>query len=161
MMRRREILTGAAVVGVLGSAPALACRAPIPKDQAGYSKIINGLFPAWLARDYPAFRKFFLHAELDEPFASRRMFDEYFYEARPRQLGTIMFNGPSAVVQVITVEPADAKAGICGGHAWADLILVKFFPGLDEPVVAELRHLDGDTLAIGEWTPQPPGAAKQ
>ena len=88
------------------------------------------------------------------------MFDEYFYDERPRQLGTVMFNGPSAVMQVITIQPGDAERGICGGHAWADLILVKFFPGLDEPVVAELRYLDGATLAVGEWTPQPPRTAK-
>ena len=159
-MRRREILTGAALVGMLASAPAFACRAPKPKGQAGYSKIIKGLFTAWLARDYPAFRKFFLHSELDEPFASRSIFDDHFYDERPRQLGTVIFNGSSAVVQVVTVQPADVERGICGGHASGDLILVKFFPGLDAPVVAELRYLDGDTLAAGDWTPQPPAAAK-
>ena len=159
-MRRRELLTMAVVGGAFAIAPASACRAPRPKDQAGYSKVINGLFAAWLARDYATFRKFFLHPELTEPFASRRIFDDNFYDERPRQLGSVMFNGPSAVVQVINVQPANAERGICGGHAWADLVLVKFFPGLDAPVVAELRYLDGDILAVGEWTPQPPKPAK-
>jgi hypothetical protein len=146
------MLTGAALMSVFASAPALACRAPKPKDRVGYSNIINGLFGAWLTRDYPAFRKFFQHSELDEAFASRSIFDQYFYDDRPRQLGTMMFNGPSAVVQVVTVRPAESERGVCGAHGWADLILVKFYPGLDEPVVAELRYLDGDLLALGEWT---------
>lgn len=160
MIGRRELLTAAAAAGVIASAPALACRTPKPKNQAGYSRVVNGLFQAWLARDYPAFRRYFLHAEVAEPFASQSIFDEFFYEERPHQLGTVMFSGASAVVQVITVQPVDAEHGICGGHGWADLMLVKFFPGLDEPVVAELRHLYGVTLAVGEWTPQPSGGAK-
>jgi hypothetical protein len=100
-------------------------------------------------------RKFFQHLELDEPFASRSIFQEHFHDVRNRQLGTVMFNGPWAVVQVVMFQPANPERGISGGQGWADLILVKFFPGLDEPVVANLRYLDGDTLAVGEWTPQP------
>lgn len=153
-MRRREMLMGVALAGVLASSPASGCRAPKPKDHAGYSKVINGLFPAWWARDYPAFRKYFLHPELDESFAGRSVFDDNFSAQRPRQLGAIMFSGPSAVVQIIAVQPADAEHGICGGHAWADLVLVKFFPGLDPPVVRDVRYLGGDTLAVGEWTPK-------
>ncbi|HEX8257398.1 MAG TPA: hypothetical protein VF589_07180 [Allosphingosinicella sp.] len=147
------------MAGMFASAPAFACRSPKPKDQAGYLKVINGLFAAWFARDYPEFRKFFLHPELDEPFASQNIFHEHYDDERPRQRGSLMFNGPSAIVQVIAVQPADSWS--CGGHGWAELMLVKFFLGIEAPVVAELRYLDGATLAKGEWTPQSPGAAKR
>ena len=48
MMETREMLTGAALMSVFASAPALACRAAKRKDQAVYSKLIDGHFCACL-----------------------------------------------------------------------------------------------------------------
>jgi hypothetical protein len=151
MMLRREMLALAMLGGVLSAAPASACRAPAAKDRKGYARVIDDLFAAWWRRDYPAFGRHFRHPALTAPFDGRAMFDHYFAQGRARRLGEKLFNGPSAVVQVITPQGPDAAHGICGGHAWSDLVLVKFYPGLDEPVVAELRYLDGDVLAAGEW----------
>ena len=150
-MRRREMLALAVLGGILTPVSARACRAPQAKDRSAYSQVINTLFTAWWSRDYPTFSALFQHPDVAEPFRERAVFDQHFGEGQPRQLGSIMFNGPSAVVQVITPRGPDAERGICGGHAWADLVLVKFYPGIESPVVAELRYLDGATLAASEW----------
>ena len=150
-MRRREILALLAVGGTFVAAPASACRAPRAKDRNGYARVIRALFAAWWARDYRAFSEHFRHRDAAQPFNGRPAFEEHFDQNQPRHIGEILFNGPSAVVQVVTPRGRDAEHGICGGHAWADLVLIKFFPGLEEPVVSEVRYLDGDTLAAEEW----------
>jgi hypothetical protein len=150
-MLRREMLMLMMLGGVFSAAPAAACRAPRAKDRTGYARVVKGLLAAWWSRDYPAFSKYFRHADIAQPFNGRAVFNQHFERQRPRQVGEIMFNGPSAIVQVVTPQGPDALHGICGGHAWADLILVKFYPGLGAPVVAELRHVDGEVLAASEW----------
>ena len=150
-MRRREMLALFAVAGAFAAAPASACRAPRAKDRDGYARVIQALLAAWWERDYTAFSVNFRHGDVVEPFNGRPAFDEHFHRAQPRHIGDILFNGPSAVVQVVTPLGPNAARGICGGHAWADLILVKFYPGIEEPIVAEVRYLDGATLAAEEW----------
>ena len=150
-MRRREMLALAVLAGASSVAPAWACRAPRAKDQNAYRGVIDPLFAAWWRRDYAGFSRHFEHPDVTEPFRARATFDEHFGEPQPRQIGSVMFNGPSAVVQVVTPRGPDPAHGICGGYAWADLVLVKFYPGLATPVVAELRYLDGDALAAGEF----------
>ena len=150
-MRRREMLALTVLGAASFAAPASACRAPVAKDRDGYGRAINALVRAWWDRDYSAFSRAFEHPNVPTPFNARGVFDEYFQRNEPRQIGSILFNGPSAVVQIITPRGPDHEHGICGGHARADLILVKFYPGLSEPVVAELRYLGYDTLAASEW----------
>jgi hypothetical protein len=150
-MLRREMMALIMVGGMFSTAPASACRAPRAKDRNGYARAVKGLLAAWWGRDYPAFSKYFRHPDVAKPFDGRAVFNRHFEQHRPRQIGEIMFNGPSAIVQVVTPQGPDALHGICGGHAWADLILVKFYPGLEAPVVAELRYLDGEVLAASEW----------
>jgi hypothetical protein len=150
-MFRREMLALIVLGGALSAAPASACREPAPKDRNGYARVIRELLAAWWARDYAAFSKYFRHPDVATPFDGRAVFESHFADQEPRRMGEIMFNGPSAVVQIITPKGADARHGICGGHAWADLILVKFYPGLAAPVVAEIRYVDGDILAASEW----------
>jgi hypothetical protein len=74
--------------------------------------------------------------------------------------GELLFNGASVAAQVITPQEADPLHGICAGHAVSDLFLVRFFPGLDAPVVDEVKHIDTDLLAWSEWT-KLPGAHRQ
>lgn len=155
-MHRRELLALIAVGGAFAATPASACRAPRAKDRNGYRRVIEALFAAWWARDYRAFSAYFRHRGVAEPFAGRTVFGEHFDGNRPRHIGEILFNGPSAVVQVVTPQEADRERGICGGYAWADLILIKFYPGLQEPVVEEVRYLDGEVLAAGEWRSRVP-----
>jgi hypothetical protein len=150
-MLRREMLALFAVGGALAAAPASACRAPRAKDRNGYDRVIRALFAAWLGRDYKAFSAHFRHRDVAQPFDGRPVFGAHFRQKQPRQIGEILFSGSSAVVQIVTPRGPDAEHGICGGYAWADLVLVNFYPGLEEPVVAEIRHLGGDTLAAGEW----------
>jgi hypothetical protein len=150
-MFRREMLALIAVSGAFAAAPASACRAPRAKDRNGYIRVIRALVGAWWQRDYRAFSAYFRHRDVPDPFNGRPVFDAYFEQDRPRQIGEILFNGASAVVQIVSPRGADPDHGICGGYAWADLVLIKFYSGLEEPVVAELRYLDGDTLAAEEW----------
>lgn len=150
-MKRRDFLSVGIIAGAAFAAPASACREPKAKDQAGYRKVVEGLFAAWFARDYPAFRKFFTHAEVDEAFASSDIFHEYYEDDSPNYFGEIMFNGASALVQVVSPQSGDAVRGICGGYARGDVMLVRFFPGISAPVVRELQHVAGDILAKSEW----------
>ena len=150
-MRRRDMLALAGLAAAVSAAPAWACRSPVAKDRNGYRRVIDGLFAAWWRRDFAAFSATFQHPAVAQPFQGRALFEQYFVERQRRQLGAILFNGASAVVQVVTPRGPDPELGICGGHAWADLVLVKFYPGLEGAVVSELRYLDGDTLAASEW----------
>lgn len=52
----------------------------------------------------------------------------------------------------MTPQDGDPAAGVCSGFATADLFAVKFFPGLDEAVIQDLRYVDFDLLASAEWT---------
>jgi hypothetical protein len=150
-MHRREILALFAAGGAVAAAPAAACRSPRAKSRDDYTRVIRTLFAAWWRRDYRAFSEHFRHRDVRQPFNGRRVFNEYFDQDQPRHTGDILFNGPSAVIQVVTPRGPDAAHGICGGYAWADLVLIKFFPGLVEPVVAEVRYVGGDALAAEEW----------
>src|SRR4051812_20931594 len=152
-MRRREMLAVFAVTGAFAAAPASACRSPRAKDRDGYARVIRSLFAAWWRRDYRAFGEHFRHRDVEKPFKGRPVFDKYFNQNWPRHIGEILFNGASAVVQVVTPREPDEEHAICGGHAWAELVLIKFYPGLEETVVAEVRYLDGDILAADEWRP--------
>ena len=141
------------IAGGLAAAPASACRSPAKKDRDGYRRVIEALLAAWWHRDYRTFSAFFNHPEVSPPAGARKLFDAHFDLQAPRQVGEILFNGASAIVQIVMPRGADAEHGICGGHAWADLILVKFYPGLEELVVEDIRYVDGDVLAPEEWRP--------
>jgi len=151
MKDRRGVLTAAAIAGSLIAVPALACRAPAPKDRRGFSKAINDVFTAWWERDYNRFLAPFRHSERDDPLPDRALFDAHYVEPAVRFHGRVLFNGASAVAQVITPQEADGTHGICGGYALADLFLIKFYPGLDEPVIQQIWFLDTDLLAAKEW----------
>ena len=110
-MRRREMLTLFAVGGAFAAAPASACRAPRAKDRNGYARVIRALFAAWWERDYRVFSEHFRHRDVAEPFNGRSSFDEYFDQNQPRHIGEILFNGPSAVVQVSRHEDPMRSTG--------------------------------------------------
>jgi hypothetical protein len=150
-MDRREILTFIAAGGAFAASPASACRSPRPKDQRGYVRVIEALFGGWWRRDYKAFSEHFRHVDLTKAFDGRPIFEAYFDQRQPRHIGGMLFNGSSCTVQILTPRGPDAEHGICGGHAWGDLVLIKFYPGTEEPVVAEVRYIDGDSLAPAEW----------
>ncbi len=150
MISRRGIVVGSLVAGAFLSSPAFACRAPAPKDREGYTFSIDHLFRAWWARDFTAFQQPFQRPGREEP-GVRNLFDAHFAERAHHFRGELLFNGASAVVQVITPQEEDAVRGICGGYVVADLFLVSFFPGLDKPVVDEVKHIGADFLAEDEW----------
>ena len=151
MINRRGALTAAVIAGGLFSTSASACRAPVPKDRRGYTRVIDDLFTAWWSRNYNLFLKSFSHPERNEPLPDRVLFDAHYAEQAERFRGELLFNGASAVVQVITPQQADHAHGICGGYAQADLFLIKFYPGLDEVVIETVQFLDMDLLASKEW----------
>ncbi len=151
MIERRRIVLATFLGSIALASPALACRAPVPKDRRGYTATMDRLFSAWWSRDRSAFDHVFQHPNVSEPFDGAALFNAH-YEARElRFRGDILFNGASATVQVITPRGPDPIPGICGGYAVSDLFLVKLFPGLDVPIVEELRYLDTNILAEGEW----------
>jgi hypothetical protein len=152
VIRRRDILAAALLGAGVLSGPASACRAPRPKDRLGYARVIDSLFAAWWARDFAAFQRPFQHPERTEPFNARPLFDAQFTERRHRFRGDLLFTGNSVATQVIEPEQADPEHGICGGSAMSHLLLVKFFPGIETPVIEEVRYLDYDLLAQAEWT---------
>lgn len=151
MIERRHIVLATFLGGIVLASPALACRAPAPKDRGGYTATMDQLFSAWWSRDRDAFNHAFHHPDVSEPFDGAALFNAHYEAHESRFRGDILFNGASATVQVITPKGPDPVHGICRGYATSDLFLVKFFPGLDVPVVAELRYLDTDLLAAGEW----------
>ena len=159
MFNRREIIAGALVTGALVSSPASACRAPAPKDRTGYTAAIDGLFAAWWARDYDRFLKPFQHPERDEPLPDRTLFEAHYAKPAPRFRGQLLFNGASAVVQVIAPRKNDHIHGICGGYAQSEIFLVKFYSGASAPVIDKIALIDHDLLAQGEWE-HLPGAPK-
>jgi hypothetical protein len=121
-------------------------------------RAIDRLFTAWWARDFAAFQQPFRHRERVEPFDARSLFDAHFAHPERRIRGEMLFSGATVAVQIITPKDADLVRGICGGYAIADLFLVRFFPGLETPVVDEVRYLDTVALAESEWRKTKPDA---
>jgi hypothetical protein len=159
MMHRREVISGAILAGALISSPASACRAPVPKDRKGYARAIDNVFVAWWARDFDAFLAPFRNPDREETLPNRTLFDAHFGRPELRFRGDILFNGASAVVQVITPQGNDYAHGFCGGYARSEIFLVKFYPGASGPVIEKIIAIDQDLLARGEWE-QLPGAPK-
>jgi hypothetical protein len=160
MVNRREIITGATIAAVLVASPAAACKAPASKDRNGYTKAIDRMLAAWWARDFDRFLEAFRHPNREEPLPDRTLFDAHYVDHSVRFRAGLLFNGASAIVQVITPQQPNFEQGICGGYAKSDLFLVKFYPGVREPAVAEsVQFLDMDLLAHAEWK-QLPGASK-
>ena len=151
MINRRGALSAALIAGGLLATPASACRAPAAKDRKSYARVIDDLFTAWWKRNYDLFLKSFSHPERNEPLPDRTLFDAHYAQNTERFRGELLFNGASAVVQVITPQQADHTHGICGGYAQADLFLIRFYPGLDEAVIDTVQFLDTDLLASKEW----------
>ena len=143
------------VAGALLPSPAFACKAPAAKDRDGYTRVIDGLFEAWWARDFTAFQQAFQYPERREQFDARTLFDAHFAKPERRFRGELLFNGASVAAQVITPQEADPALGICGGYAIAALFLVRFFPGYGSLVVDEAKHVDSNLLAGEEWTDLP------
>jgi hypothetical protein len=131
----------------------------VPKDRKGYTQTIDRLLAAWWERDFDAFLAPFRDPDREEPLPSRAFFDAHFSRPELRFRGEILFNGASAVVQVITPEKNDYEHGICGGYARSEIFLFKFYPGASGPVVEEITPIGVDLLAHGEWE-QLPGAPK-
>ena len=149
---RRQVIAGAAIAGALFSSPANACKSPAAKDRKGYTQAIDQLFAAWWARDFNRFLAPFRHPDRDEPLPDRKLFDAHYAEKAPRFRAGLLFNGASAVVQVVTPQQPDFQQGICGGYAQSDLFLVKFYPGISSAAVIEsIQFLDMDLLAQTEW----------
>jgi len=153
MIGRRQIIGAAMTLPALALAsPAIACRAAAPKDRRAYTATIDRLFDAWWRRDFEGFRRFFEHGDAEHGFDASAIFAEHFVRpAGPRSRREILFNGSTAIVQIVVPMPADPVRGLCGGMARGDLFAVEFFPGLDTPVVGRLTHLGNSTLAEGEW----------
>lgn len=151
MIERRRLVLATFLGSIALAPPALACRAPVPKNRGGYTETMDRVFSAWWSRDRSAFDRAFEHPDATEPFDGAALFDAHFEVQELRFRGDILFNGSSATVQVVTPAGPDPVHGICGGHAVSDLFLFRFFPGLDVPIVQELRYLDADVLAAGEW----------
>ena len=159
MFNRRETIAATIVAAAFAASPASACRAPAPKNRTGYTRAIDNLFAAWWARDYEAFLKPFEHPDREDAVPDRTFFSARYLEPAPRFRGQLLFNGASAVVQVITPQNHDRVHGICGGYAQSEIFLVKFYPGLEVPVVQTITLIDDDLLADGEWE-HLPGAPK-
>ena len=157
MLNRREAIAGTIMAGAFISSPAAACKAPAPKDRNSYTKAIDAFLAAWWTRDFDRFHKPFRHPDRHEPLPDRALFDAHYAERTVRFRGEMLFNGASAVVQVVTPQQPDFKQGICGGYARSDLFLVKFYPGLNTPVMETVQFLEMDLLAQSEWR-QLPGA---
>lgn len=152
MFSRREAITSTIVAGALLSSPAGACKSPASKDRSGYANAIDAFLAAWWARDFDGFLKPFRHPDREEPLPDRKLFDAHYVEKIPRFRGGLLFNGVSAIVQVVTPQQPDFKQGICGGYARSDLFLVKLYPGLKEVAVIEsVQFLDTDLLAQADW----------
>lgn len=153
LIGRRSLIGVAVSVPALAlGAPALACRAAQPKDQAAYTAIIDRLFENWWRRDLPALRRLFQHGDVAQPFDPSRLFADHFTQpAAGRARAGILFNGSGAVVQTVTPSPPDPVMGICGGMAHGDLFAVEFWPGIHEPVVRNLTFVGFSVLAAGEW----------
>ncbi len=157
MFNRREAIAGTIIASALLSSPVAACKSPAPKNRSGYTSAIDALLAAWWARDFEGFLKPFRHPDRDEPLPTQTFFNAHYAERAVRFRGGLLFNGASAVVQAITPQQPDFKAGICGGYAKSDLFLIRFYPGLDTPVVQGVEFLATDLLAQSEWK-QLPGA---
>lgn len=153
MIGRRELVGAAIVLPALAlPASALACRAATPKDRGAYTATIDRLFGAWWRRDRAAFRRFFEHGEVEDSFDASAIFAEHFVRpTEPRFRSDILFNGSTAVVQVVAPMPADPVRGLCSGMARGDLFAIAFYPGLEIPVVERLTHVGESVLAEGEW----------
>jgi hypothetical protein len=151
LIGRRGIISAGLLAGAMLPSSASATRAPKPKDHAGYSATIDRLFAAWWDRDYAAFEPAFIDAGVAEPFDGRALFDAHYAKRQARFRGELCFNGASVVAQVITPQGPDYERGILGGYALGDLFLVRFFPGLEKPVVETLSYIDTDVLAHVEW----------
>lgn len=159
MIRRREIIAATLVSGAVLASPAQACRAPAAKDRQGYARTVDKLFADWWRRDFEAFQTAFRHPAVPDPFDARAIFEAHFAKAEQRFRGVLLFNGASAIVQVITPQGPDYEHGICGGYAGSHLFLVKFYPGLETPVAEKVDYVDHDLLAEGEWKKPNAGAA--
>jgi hypothetical protein len=131
--------------------PANATRVPASKDRRAYTRAIDRLYSAWWARNFDSFERAFQHVDVDDPFNGRLLFDARYADSALRFRGPLLFNGASAVVQIVTPQGPDHEHGIGGGYAMADLFLVKFFPGIDVPVIEKLVFIDTDLLAAAEW----------
>lgn len=160
MIGRRGIITAGVLAGAMAATPAGASRAPRAKDQAGYTLAIDRLFAAWWARDFGAFQPAFENDGLKTPFDGRALFEAHYVEREARFRGALLFNGPQVAVQVVTPQGPDHRAGILGGYAVGDLYLVKFYPGIDRPVMESVAWISADILAHEEWIGLP-GAVKE
>jgi hypothetical protein len=150
---RRGVIGAVIALPTLAFAsPAIACRAAAPKDRGAYRRTIDRLFAAWWRRDLPAFRRLFQSGGAGD-FDPTAIFAAHF--ARPGQhwsRGEILFNGSTAVAQVLTPAPADLARGICGGMALGHLFAIEFYPGLRQPTVESLAFVGQSVLAAGEWS---------
>jgi len=116
-----------------------------------YRAVIESIAAAWKRRDYRSFAANFTGPDGKEPFNPERIYGEYKFSGDVR-LGSVMYNGASAVFQMISPEPADPVHGICSGMAEGHLIAISFYPGLDEAVARDLKYVGSSTLAEQEWT---------
>ena len=158
MIGRRAIIAATLAGGAAMASPAQACRAPAAKDRHRYARTVDKLFADWWRRDFAAFQAAFRHPEIPDPFDARAVFDAHYAQPEGRFRGEILFNGASLIAQIVTPQEPDRMRGICGGYAASELFLVKFFPGLETPVLMKLDYLDSDLLAATEWR-KLPGAA--
>lgn len=149
MIGRRGFLTATLLCGGAAATPAAACKSPRVKDQTAYAKAVDGLLAAWWGRDFAAFRKPFEAAEIDKPFDARPLFDAHYSDKGVRFRGEVMPAGAAVVVQVVTVKPYEHA--VCADWAVSDLFLVKFYPGIETPVMELVSHIDTDVLAEPEW----------
>lgn len=154
MIGRRGVVGAVFALPALALAsPAIACRAAAPKDRRAYMRAIDRMFAAWWRRDFPAFRRFFEAGGEERNFDPAAIFAEHF--ALPDEhwwRGDILFNGSTAVVQVLAPSNADPEAGICSGMARGHLFAIEFYAGLREPTVQSLAFVAYSTLAAGEWS---------
>jgi hypothetical protein len=141
-----------ALPALAAASPAFACRAAAPKDRNAYRGAIDRMLAAWWRRDFAAFRRCFQSGG-EGDFDPAAIFAAHFTQAnRRRSRGDILFNGATAVAQVLTPTPADPAMGICGGMALGQLFAIDFYPGLRTPAVQSLAFVGHSVLAAGEWS---------
>lgn len=162
MIDRRRIFTAGllAAAATATATTALASRTVVAKDQAGYAAVIDRLFAAWWDRDFTAFQAVFADPDVSKPFDGRPLFEAHYAKRAKRFRGQLLFNGAMVVAQVVTPNlEGYPEAGIEGGFAMGELFQVRFFPGLEKPVIASLAYLGEDALARSEWIalPNAPG----
>ena len=151
MIGRRRVIATALLAGALPPSDASATKAPRPKHHRGYSAAIDQLFAGWWLRDFAAFQAAFIDRDVEHPFDGRALFDAHYADQGVRFLGGNFFNGTMVVAQVVAPQGPNFEVGIEGGHALGEIFVVRFFPGLEKPVMESVTYIDTDVLAREEW----------